>query len=162
VKAGRASEQLRPSSRRPPRLPGESGGPRADLVLVGGQAVNLWASYYERRVPEVTREAPFTSRTSTSGTVCDSVRPDRTTAGRNVLRTAVQSETLLRCTAPTSKLSGCDAANRLWGGSQHGAAVRGMFGPSKSVARCSRPRTPRDLHARPRNHANARRLEIAW
>ena len=33
-----------------------------DLVLVGGQAVNFWASYYERRVPELAREAPFTSK----------------------------------------------------------------------------------------------------
>jgi hypothetical protein len=33
-----------------------------DLVLVGGQAVNFWASYYENRVPELAREAPFTSK----------------------------------------------------------------------------------------------------
>jgi hypothetical protein len=33
-----------------------------DLVLVGGQAVNFWASYYERRVPELANEAPFTSK----------------------------------------------------------------------------------------------------
>jgi hypothetical protein len=33
-----------------------------DLVLVGGQAVNFWASFYERRVPELAREAPFTSK----------------------------------------------------------------------------------------------------
>ena len=33
-----------------------------ELVLVGGQAVNFWASYYERRVPELAREAPFTSK----------------------------------------------------------------------------------------------------
>lgn len=33
-----------------------------DLVLVGGQAVNFWASYYEARVPELAREAPFTSK----------------------------------------------------------------------------------------------------
>ena len=32
------------------------------LVLVGGQAVNFWASYYERRVPELATEAPFTSK----------------------------------------------------------------------------------------------------
>lgn len=32
-----------------------------DLVLVGGQAVNFWASYYERRVAELASEAPFTS-----------------------------------------------------------------------------------------------------
>jgi hypothetical protein len=33
-----------------------------DLVLVGGQAVNFWASYYEPRVPDLAREAPFTSK----------------------------------------------------------------------------------------------------
>jgi hypothetical protein len=33
-----------------------------ELVLVGGQAVNFWASYYEPRVPELAREAPFTSK----------------------------------------------------------------------------------------------------
>jgi hypothetical protein len=33
-----------------------------DLILVGGQAVNFWASYYEHRVPELAREAPFTSK----------------------------------------------------------------------------------------------------
>lgn len=33
-----------------------------DLVLVGGQAVNLWASFYEQRVPALAREAPFTSK----------------------------------------------------------------------------------------------------
>ena len=32
-----------------------------ELVLVGGQAVNFWASYYERRVPELAREALFTT-----------------------------------------------------------------------------------------------------
>ena len=32
-----------------------------ELVLVGGQAVNFWASHYQRRVPELAREAPFTS-----------------------------------------------------------------------------------------------------
>lgn len=33
-----------------------------DLVLVGGQAVNFWASHYQRRVPALEREAPFTSK----------------------------------------------------------------------------------------------------
>jgi hypothetical protein len=33
-----------------------------ELVLVGGQAVNFWASYYEARVPELASEAPFTSK----------------------------------------------------------------------------------------------------
>ena len=33
-----------------------------DLVLVGGQAVNFWASRYQPRVPELGREAPFTSK----------------------------------------------------------------------------------------------------
>jgi hypothetical protein len=33
-----------------------------DLVLVGGQAVNFWASRYEARAPELAREAPFTSK----------------------------------------------------------------------------------------------------
>ncbi len=33
-----------------------------DLVLVGGQAVNFWASYYERRVSELARESPFTRK----------------------------------------------------------------------------------------------------
>ncbi len=33
-----------------------------ELVLVGGQAVNFWASLYEARVPELAREAPFTSK----------------------------------------------------------------------------------------------------
>jgi hypothetical protein len=32
------------------------------LSSSGGQAVNFWASYYERRVPERAREAPFTSQ----------------------------------------------------------------------------------------------------
>ena len=29
---------------------------------MGGQAVNFWASYYERRVPELARDAPYTSK----------------------------------------------------------------------------------------------------
>ena len=33
-----------------------------DLVLVGGQAVNFWASVYEARVSTLAREAPFTSK----------------------------------------------------------------------------------------------------
>jgi hypothetical protein len=33
-----------------------------DLVLVGGQAVNFWASYYEDRIPQLAVEAPFTSK----------------------------------------------------------------------------------------------------
>ncbi len=33
-----------------------------ELILVGGQAVNFWASYYERRVAELARDAPFTSK----------------------------------------------------------------------------------------------------
>jgi hypothetical protein len=32
------------------------------LVLVGGQAVNFWASFYQGRVPVVAQEAPFTSK----------------------------------------------------------------------------------------------------
>jgi hypothetical protein len=33
-----------------------------ELVLVGGQAVNFWATLYERRVPALARKAPFTSK----------------------------------------------------------------------------------------------------
>jgi hypothetical protein len=33
-----------------------------EFVLVGGQAVNFWAARYEHRVPELAREAPFTSK----------------------------------------------------------------------------------------------------
>jgi hypothetical protein len=33
-----------------------------ELVLIGGQAVNFWASVYERRVPALAREGPFTSK----------------------------------------------------------------------------------------------------
>jgi hypothetical protein len=33
-----------------------------DLVLVGGQAVNFWAFFYERRVPELAVGSPFTSK----------------------------------------------------------------------------------------------------
>jgi hypothetical protein len=33
-----------------------------ELVLIGGQAVNFWASLYQRRVPALAREAPFTSK----------------------------------------------------------------------------------------------------
>jgi hypothetical protein len=33
-----------------------------ELVLVGGQAVNFWAAYYEHRVPDLARESPFTSK----------------------------------------------------------------------------------------------------
>jgi hypothetical protein len=33
-----------------------------ELVLVGGQAVNFWASFYQGRVPALAREAPFTSK----------------------------------------------------------------------------------------------------
>jgi hypothetical protein len=33
-----------------------------NLVLVGGQAVNFWASYYGRRLPEMATGAPFTSK----------------------------------------------------------------------------------------------------
>jgi hypothetical protein len=32
------------------------------LVLVGGQAVNFWASFYQGRVADIAREAPFTSK----------------------------------------------------------------------------------------------------
>jgi hypothetical protein len=31
------------------------------LVLVGGQAINIWASYYVSRVPELTEYLPFSS-----------------------------------------------------------------------------------------------------
>ncbi len=31
-------------------------------MLVGGQAVNFWASFYQGRVPALAREAPFTSK----------------------------------------------------------------------------------------------------
>jgi hypothetical protein len=33
-----------------------------ELVLVGGQAVNFWASFYQGRAPALAREAPFTSK----------------------------------------------------------------------------------------------------
>jgi hypothetical protein len=33
-----------------------------ELVLVGGQAVNFWVSQYEERLPELTGDAPFTSK----------------------------------------------------------------------------------------------------
>jgi hypothetical protein len=33
-----------------------------DLVLVGGQAVNFWASVYQGRVPALAREGPFASK----------------------------------------------------------------------------------------------------
>jgi hypothetical protein len=33
-----------------------------DLVLVGGQAVNFWASVYEHKVPALEQAGPFTSR----------------------------------------------------------------------------------------------------
>jgi hypothetical protein len=33
-----------------------------ELVLVGGQAVNFWASFYQGRVAALAREAPFTSK----------------------------------------------------------------------------------------------------
>jgi hypothetical protein len=33
-----------------------------ELVAVGGQAVNFWAPYCERRVPELALGAPFTSK----------------------------------------------------------------------------------------------------
>jgi hypothetical protein len=33
-----------------------------EFVLVGGQAVNFWASFYQGRVPALAREAPFTSK----------------------------------------------------------------------------------------------------
>jgi hypothetical protein len=33
-----------------------------DLVLVGGQAVNFWATFYQGRVPALASEAPFTSK----------------------------------------------------------------------------------------------------
>lgn len=32
-----------------------------DLILVGGQAINIWASYYASRVPELTEYLPFSS-----------------------------------------------------------------------------------------------------
>ena len=34
---------------------------RADLILIGGQAVSHWAEYYSARVPALGAEAPFTS-----------------------------------------------------------------------------------------------------
>jgi hypothetical protein len=33
-----------------------------ELVLVGDQAVNFWASFYQGRVPALAREAPFTTK----------------------------------------------------------------------------------------------------
>lgn len=33
-----------------------------EIVLVGGQAVNFWANYYEGRVPELADGAPYTSK----------------------------------------------------------------------------------------------------
>jgi hypothetical protein len=33
-----------------------------EIVLVGGQAVNFWANYYEKRVPELAEGAPYTSK----------------------------------------------------------------------------------------------------
>jgi hypothetical protein len=33
-----------------------------DLVLVGGQAVNFWASLYEERVPALAQHGPFASK----------------------------------------------------------------------------------------------------
>lgn len=44
------------------RLLARLGDLAGDLVLIGGQAVNFWAEYYASRVPELAREAPFTSR----------------------------------------------------------------------------------------------------
>jgi hypothetical protein len=35
-----------------------------EIVLVGGQAVNFWANYYEKRVPELADGAPYTSSMS--------------------------------------------------------------------------------------------------
>jgi hypothetical protein len=32
-----------------------------DLILVGGQAINIWASYYTDRVPALTEYLPFAS-----------------------------------------------------------------------------------------------------
>lgn len=33
-----------------------------EIVLVGGQAVNFWANYYEKRAPELAEGAPYTSK----------------------------------------------------------------------------------------------------
>ena len=33
-----------------------------EFVLVGGQAVNFWASFYQGRVPALARKAPFASK----------------------------------------------------------------------------------------------------
>lgn len=33
-----------------------------EIVLVGGQAVNFWANYYESKVPELSANAPYTSK----------------------------------------------------------------------------------------------------
>lgn len=35
---------------------------QGDLVLVGGQAVNFWATYYLDRAPELAEKAPYTSK----------------------------------------------------------------------------------------------------
>ena len=42
--------------RRPPR-PREVADLEREPVLVGGKAVNFWASFYEGRLPELAREA---------------------------------------------------------------------------------------------------------
>lgn len=34
---------------------------KLDLILVGGQAINIWASYYVDRVPALTEYLPFAS-----------------------------------------------------------------------------------------------------
>ena len=38
-----------------------------ELVLVGGPAVSFWASFYRDRVPELARDAPFTSKDGRTG-----------------------------------------------------------------------------------------------
>lgn len=35
--------------------------PESDLILVGGQAINIWASVYQNRIPELQQFLPFSS-----------------------------------------------------------------------------------------------------
>ncbi len=65
-----SSKRPKPSAERPPPLAFADVKPilrrleriAGSVVLVGGQAVNVWAEIYAPRVPAIDREAPFTSK----------------------------------------------------------------------------------------------------
>jgi hypothetical protein len=81
-----------------------------ELVLVGGQAVNFWASYYEHRAQELAREAPFTSKDIDFCGDQRAVRVARNASGER--RTSRRSTTQRRTAERWSSSTGLASSGR--------------------------------------------------